>query len=136
MIWHRLRSDEIDHELIWLSVSLLAVVGACAWILLRLPWPGCIFHAVTGLPCLTCGGTRCAIALAHGNFLRAFSSNPLIFSAAVFAGLFNIYAAVVLTARLPRLRLPPLPQNMARWLRSAGLLVLAGNWLYLVLFLG
>lgn len=39
--------------------------------------PGCIFHRLTGLSCPGCGGTRAAIAMIHGDWIRAFSLNFL-----------------------------------------------------------
>jgi len=44
----RLAPDEIDHELIWLSVSLGSVAVAATWFALGLPWPRCLFHDLTG----------------------------------------------------------------------------------------
>lgn len=34
--------------------------------------PGCLFHRVTGLPCLLCGMTRSLAATAHGRITEAF----------------------------------------------------------------
>ncbi|MFN3376370.1 MAG: DUF2752 domain-containing protein [Burkholderiaceae bacterium] len=55
----------------------------CRW-----PWPsrrcgcarglslGCGFRALTGLPCLLCGGTRACGALVQGDWAAAWASNP------------------------------------------------------------
>ena len=43
----------------------------------HLPWPGCWFRALTGIPCPTCGCTRCLLALTHGDFAAALRLNPL-----------------------------------------------------------
>jgi len=45
----------------------------------------CAFHALTGLPCLFCGGTRAADALLHGQWERALYLNPLAFPALLAA---------------------------------------------------
>src|SRR5216110_1369881 len=70
---------EIDHELIWLSLSLGSLALAAGWFALRLPWPHCMFLAVTGHPCLTCGATRSTIAFFHADFWSAWKWNPLVF---------------------------------------------------------
>jgi hypothetical protein len=43
----------------------------------------CLFHAVTHLPCVFCGGTRALVALASGEPGDAFLLNPLVTGAAV-----------------------------------------------------
>jgi hypothetical protein len=42
-----------------------------------LPAPPCGFKALTGLPCLLCGGTRSACAALHGDFAYSLYLNPL-----------------------------------------------------------
>ena len=37
-------------------------------------WP-CVFHAVSGLPCPLCGGTRAACAILHGDLKSALRLN-------------------------------------------------------------
>jgi Protein of unknown function (DUF2752) len=44
----------------------------------------CIFHSLTGVPCLACGLTRSYVFTAHGNFASAFNMHllgPLMFFA-------------------------------------------------------
>src|SRR5581483_2065674 len=90
---------ELDYELIFLCASLGGFASAVAWIVLKMPWPICLFHAVTGHPCLTCGATRSAIALFHGQFLSAFEWNPLVFVTYVTMSIFDVYAFTVLFRR-------------------------------------
>ncbi|MCK9590267.1 MAG: DUF2752 domain-containing protein [Terrimicrobiaceae bacterium] len=45
----------------------------------RPPLFPCGFHAVSGLPCLFCGGTRAVSAVLHGNLPMAFYLNALAF---------------------------------------------------------
>lgn len=40
-------------------------------------FPTCMFYALTGWHCVSCGMTRALHALAHGDVPRAFSMNPL-----------------------------------------------------------
>ena len=96
---------ELDYELIWLSASLGSLGLAVAWFALRLPWPICLFHALTGHPCVTCGMTRCAIQFFHANFFAAWKWNPLVFTTLCGLSIFDAYALVVLVTRRPRFRI-------------------------------
>jgi hypothetical protein len=128
-----LAPEEIDHELIWLLVSLGGVIGLTIWLTARLPTPQCAFHALTGLPCLTCGATRSASHFLHGEFVASFLFNPLAFLVFCSAVIFDLYALAVLVTGRPRLRLADLSVTQRRFLRRAAILLLAANWLYLLL---
>lgn len=123
---------EVDHELLWLLVSLGAFCLAALWFAARLPTPHCVFHSLTGLPCPTCGATRAAYQFLHGNFGAAFFFNPLAFFTYLALLVFDLYAAAVLTARAPRFRLKNFsPTEKLVW-RGVAVALLAGNWLYLL----
>jgi Protein of unknown function (DUF2752) len=79
IVARRLEPGEIDYELVWLGASLASLGVAVAWFTLGLPWPHCVFHDLTGLPCVTCGMTRCGIQFFHGSFQTAWKWNPLVF---------------------------------------------------------
>jgi Protein of unknown function (DUF2752) len=128
----RLDPGESDHELIWLSVSLTALGMAAGWFALGLPWPRCAFHALTGLPCITCGMTRAAIQFFHGHFLAAFQWNPLVFAALCGLSIFNGYAFIVLTTRAPRLRIALGTRAEKKYARVIVITALALNWTYLL----
>src|SRR4051794_9905321 len=105
LVWRPITPSEFNHELVWLAVSVAAAVGGAIWLrlgLAALRWP---FLAVTGYPCLTCGATRCAIALGHANFSAAWLWNPLALVPLCGVIVFDLYAAIVLVTRAPRLRL-------------------------------
>src|SRR5260370_36712042 len=104
LVRHRLVPPELDHELIWLTVSFGSLAFAAIWLVFGLPWPRCAFHDVTGLPCVTCGMTRSAIQFFHGNFLPALRWNPLVFVALCGLSIFDAYAFVVLVAGASGLR--------------------------------
>jgi hypothetical protein len=123
---------ETDHELIWLSVSLGSLAAAAAWFAVGLPWPRCLFHDLTGLPCATCGATRSAIQFFHGHFLSALSWNPLVFSALGGLSIFNVYAFAVLMMRAPRLRLKNLTRGNKKFVRFGAISLLVVNWIYLL----
>jgi hypothetical protein len=127
----QLNAGEIDHELIWLSVSVLSLTAAALWLALGLPWPVCVFHELTGLPCVTCGMTRCAIQFFHGHLLAALKWNPLVFALLCGVVAFDLYALVTLAMRGPRLRIV-FPQVERKYARGVIVAVLALNWFYLV----
>jgi len=62
----------------------------------RLPPLPCGFHALTGLPCALCGGTRAALAVMRGDWSVAAYLNPLAFAAVPVA--FLIAAVLVIEA--------------------------------------
>jgi hypothetical protein len=132
LVWRRIAPAEFNHELVWLAVSVTALGAGAIWSGLRFPGPRCPFLAVTGYPCLTCGATRCAIALFHGNFSLAWSWNPLAFVALCGVAVFDLYAAVVLLARTPRFRVIDWTHGEQNAVRIAVILLIAVNWIYLL----
>jgi ribose/xylose/arabinose/galactoside ABC-type transport system permease subunit len=128
----RLAPGEVDHELIWLSASVSSLALAASWLSIGLPWPVCIFHEVTGLPCVTCGMTRCAIQFFHGHFATALKWNPLIFTLLSGVIAFDLYALAALTTRVPRLRISFSTPRAKTFLRLSVILVFALNWIYLL----
>jgi Protein of unknown function (DUF2752) len=132
VVWRHLRSPQIDHELLWLSVGAGTVL--CVGLALTAPnlqVPRCAFKTLTGLPCPTCGATRASLALARGEIATAFSINPLVCAAIAAAGLYLAYAAIVLAGRLPRLRLQ-LSRREVPLARAAAVVLIVLNWAYLI----
>ena len=129
---HYLNTGEIDHELIWLSVSIVSVIVAASWLALGLPWPVCVFHQLTGLPCVTCGMTRCAIQFFHGHFLASLKWNPLVFGLLCGVAAYDLYAFTSLATRAPRLRIA-FGETQKKYLRIIVISALALNWIYLLL---
>jgi hypothetical protein len=132
LLWRRRSANGPDHELIWLAVSAASIAGGAAWLALTLPWPRCPFFAITGLPCVTCGATRSAIAFLHGDFLSAWRWNPLAFVAFCALIAFNLYAAIVLVGRTPRLRIVDWTITEKNAARIVVISLLALNWIYLL----
>jgi hypothetical protein len=126
--WRALQPNEPDHELIWLAVTSVTALGALGWLWLKLPWPQCYFHALFGIPCLTCGSTRAMLALAHGSFRAAWEFNPLATLTLCGIALYDVYALAALLARAKRLRVAFQPQ-LVRWLLVTAALL---NWFYLL----
>jgi Protein of unknown function (DUF2752) len=128
----RLGPNELDHELIWLTVSLGSLAVAAGWFALRLPWPHCMFLAVTGHPCATCGATRSAIAFFHADFWSAWKWNPLAFLLLSGLSIFDAYAFAVLVIRAPRLRIVQFTPSQKIVLRVLAVVLLLLNWIYLL----
>jgi hypothetical protein len=128
-----LAPGETDHELIWLSISVASIGLAATWFAVGLPWPRCLFHDITGRPCVTCGMTRSAIQFFHGHLLAAFQWNPLVFAALCGLSIFNAYAFVVLVTRAPRLRIALWTRAEKKYARIIVITALTLNWAYLLL---
>jgi len=130
---HRLNPGEIDHELLWLLISMSAFLGLSLWLSAGLATPRCAFRDLTGLPCLTCGATRSAWQFLHGHFLTSLRFNPLAFTAFCGIAIFDLYAMAVLITRTPRLRVSNFTHTEKFAARIVVVALLCGNWLYLVL---
>jgi hypothetical protein len=74
-------------HVVWLVILLLVLVGYryLSTSVLNAN-PGCIFHKVTGYPCLSCGTSRAIDALFAGDFIGMLYYNPLavLFCAGLF----------------------------------------------------
>ena len=83
---------------------------------------------VTGLPCLGCGGTRCARNLVHLDFGQAFLFHPGFFLVVLLGVLWTVYSAAFWIRRdTLRLRLVVDPAYDRR-LRIAFVAVLVVHW--------
>jgi hypothetical protein len=129
----RLAPGELDHELVWLSASILSLGFAAVWLTIGLPWPRCVFHELTKLPCVTCGMTRCGIQFFHGHFLAALQWNPFVFAVLCGVIAFDVYALATVIARTRRLRINVSTQRAKAFLRVSIISALALNWIYLLL---
>ncbi len=128
----RLRPGEPDWELVWAAVLGVTGVLAAIWLRLRLPTPECVIYRFTGVPCLSCGGTRASRALLSGDFATAFAWNPLVTIFVILVGIYFFYAVVVTVFRLPRIRGIALHRGSAMALRIVVVVLLTANWVYLV----
>ena len=101
---------------------------AWGWFLSGLQLPQCVFMRLTGLPCLGCGGTRCARNLVDLDFGQAFLFHPGFFLVVLLAAVWTIYSAVFWFRRdTLRLRLVLKPFN-SLYLRMAFVAVLLAHW--------
>ncbi len=114
--------------LYWGAVSLLMLALAPFAPALASSMPPCFFHELTGRPCVTCGGTRAAVALARLDPMTALRANPLVaiglvalVGGGLLAGLFALLGRGVHE-----------PRRYPGWVRLACVLALAANWAWLI----
>jgi hypothetical protein len=130
-----LAGREVDHERLWLSVALAGAALSVLWVAAgheELPRVICPFRHLTGIPCLTCGGTRALLALTRGEVQAAFLWNPLVAVFAIAAATWLLYAAVVTVLRAPRVRVRLAERDRVLF-RAAAWAAIAGNWVFLIL---
>ena len=113
------------HEIIWAPLIAGALLVARFFPFEKVPLP-CPFRSLTGIPCLTCGGTRAMIAFARFDFARAFEMNPLVAIGAVLAVLYLLHSLRVLITRKPWR--PAIPKAF----RPAAIAAVLLNWGYLI----
>lgn len=110
----------------WLAVSFLATLPLLALAPRLAPFlqalPPCPSRAFLGIPCLTCGMTRWAMALGHGAAREAFHWHPV---ATLLLGLAPLAAAWDLHRAWRNRPYPALPQGLGWRLGAVGLLALA-----------
>ena len=127
MTWRATARDDLPLAALWSLGSLCALAMApLVPLLSRLTGP-CPFHALTGLPCLTCGTTRAALALVRGDLATALTFNPLAASAMVTGALGGFVAPGWVALRWPVPR-----AGGSRSARVAIALALAANWGYVL----
>jgi hypothetical protein len=116
-----------------------AILATCALVAMgmvvvlhldRLPFSVCVFKAVTGLPCMTCGTTRAFAQLARLDLAGALAMNPLA-TLGMLALLPWAAIDLLLLARGRALSLELSPAA-ARGARIAVVAAVAANWAWLV----
>ena len=113
----------------WLALGLaglaLGAVGLAPWVRAH---PGalrpCLFKTLMGLPCVTCGLTRCSLALAAGQPAEAFHWHPV---AALLALASPLLAGWDVRRAFRGDPYPELPESLGP--RLAFGLLLAGTWI-------
>lgn len=119
---------ELNHEFVWPLVFLGGALLAWAWFLTGYQLPACIFHEVTGWPCLGCGGTRCARQAVAGNFFAALKFHPGFFTMLLAGAGWTIYSALFWLRRdTLRLRLA-LDERADRLFRRSFIAILVLHW--------
>jgi len=121
--------EERQVAYLWGVLALASVLLRPLWLAAAPLLPPCAFRALTGVPCLSCGTTRAAVALLHGDLGAALIVNPL----AALAGIAFVAGGAVapLWAALG-LPLPRAPRPVPRALRFAAALALLAGWLWVI----
>lgn len=113
----------------WLALGIPALALLAAGVVqilhgARVALPPCPMKSLCGIPCVTCGLTRCAMALSEGRWAEAFHWHPV----AILLGLASPFAMGWDLRRAWRGKpCPSLPDSPAARLAVAGLLL--GTWL-------
>ena len=112
-------------HVVWLPI----IVGLVIFSQL-LPTGTCVFHSVTGVPCLSCGVTRAVSSLLSGDIVGMLYFNPLIvlFSVGlVFFSLFKL-SEFIFSFRL----IMRVSRKSALILRIFAVTMIAANWAFLI----
>lgn len=100
------KSEDGLYVLGWCILGALALLGVflrvTGWSLSQILRP-CALHALTGLYCPGCGGTRAMRAFFAGDFLDSFTYHPFVLFIAVTGGWFMVSQTI---ERLSRGRIP------------------------------
>lgn len=120
--------------LLWFAVVASSILGA--WAVMQWRPVGLLLHCplrdLTGIPCLTCGGTHAVRALFHLDFATALAKNPLLAVGIILFVLSGILALLVVPWA-ERIRVAWRPKG--KGLAIVFLALIALNWVYLLLFL-
>lgn len=113
----------------WLFLGLAGTAAALllgAWVArtFGLQLPACPLKEHLGIPCATCGITRCVLALSTGRWAEAFHWHPV---AVVLVLLSPLAMAWDLRRAWAGRPYPPLPDSLAARLGVAGLFL--GTWI-------
>ena len=92
--------------------------------------PPCMFRLWSGIPCPSCGGTHCAVQLAHFHFLPAFLSNPFIFVMLLLLTFWGMNTIVgLVTKKNVKFILSTKEKRILKW---SIILTVPINWIYLI----
>ncbi len=127
------KSGEIELGVVYGLIALV-VLAAVRFLPHSGLLPSCVFLAVTGLPCPTCGTTRSFLHLAHGDLPAALAQNPLAAAAMIAALAWMCASAALFLLRSPR---PALVTTRSEGvlIRTAAVVLFLLNWSYLILML-
>ena len=128
--YHRTDPAVSSIHIIWGPMALLFIFAAGFFKDLIDLLPPCIFHRLTGIPCLTCGGTRSLVALSQFDIASSFMLNPMLFlSVAGVMTLSSVSFYGLVTKGSIVLRLS---DGHKKALRIGTIGLFMANWVYLI----
>ena len=122
--------SQIEFALIYGGLAILLLVAARILPVAQLA-PDCVFKAITGIPCPTCGSTRAVILLSHGHLESAFRMNPATGAVFVTALLAFLCRLIVLAFDLPGIHIG-FSGREKNLVRISVVLALLLNWAYVI----
>ena len=126
----RRRKSELQVGLYYTIIGILGFVLANFIDDLPRLIPPCMFHAITGIPCPACGGSRTGILLSHFQVLDALTLNPLFFILFLALAVWGLNTITgLLSGRNLVVELSDAERKIMRWII---LLAIPINWLYLI----
>jgi hypothetical protein len=124
------RQPDIEFGIIYGGIGVLALLALRFTPVVQL-LPGCVFKGLTSFPCPTCGATRAALLLSHGEAAASLSMNPLVSICFMVACLVFPYSLLAFLLHLPRPSVKLSVREQVAF-RVAVLVLVLMNWSYLV----
>lgn len=126
------KKGELNLPLLYfLVLGLCAAAAFTLHTLNKVPHFTCVFKAVTGVPCPTCGSTRVARNLFELKAGAAFLANPMVFIIGIGFVAWFIYGFYMLLTK-KKVKITPTKKEI-RLLKWIVLIAVFLNWIYLIL---
>jgi len=130
IIFKKREKGEIEYGIIYGGISLVVLIIARTMPVLSLA-PSCVFRALTGIPCPTCGATHAVVYLSHGEVSAAFMMNPLTAVCLIVAFLVFFYSLATLSFNLPKINIM-LSSKECTILRVGVIILILIQWAYVI----